>query len=79
MAKGKDKQIAELFSQLDLSDLSSAQQKEFQSWLAGRPNMQTVIRTALRKGHLVKAYSNTYRLQTDYWLRIEDTDNQPID
>lgn len=71
------KQIAidmtEVLSQLDQSALTLAQQDEFKGWLQAHPSMQTTIQTALRRGFLVKAQSTTYRRQTEYWLRIEDS------
>lgn len=79
MAKARAKQITiqieELINKVDLSALSSNEQEEFKVWMKKSTDMQVTIETALRRGRLVKAYLNTYRKQTEYWVKIEDPEN----
>lgn len=76
MAKRAAKQLSipveELISKIDRSGLSVAEQEKFTGWLVRSARMQITIETALRRGYSVKAYSNTYRKQIEYWVRIED-------
>ncbi|AUD01813.1 hypothetical protein [Spirosoma pollinicola] len=76
MAKAAAKRIAiqleELIDKVDLSALPSDEQDKFKVWMAKSTSMQVTIETALRRGHVVKAYLNSYRKQTEYWVKIED-------
>ena len=71
--------MTELLGQIDQSALTLAQQDEFKGWLQSHSSMQTTIKTALRRGFGVKAQSNTYRRQTEYWLRIEEPKEESDD
>ena len=64
--------MTKVLGQLDLSAITPSQHEEFKRWLADHSTMETTIKTALRHGFRVKAQSNTYRRQTEYWLRIEE-------
>lgn len=79
MGKRVATDMTEVLSQLDLSALTESQQDEFKCWLDGHSTMQTTIKTALRRGFRVRAQSNTYRRQTDFWLRIEDPKEESED
>ena len=71
--------MTEVLSQIDSSALTLSQQDEFKRWLQSHSTMQTTIKSALRRGFRVKAQSNTYRRQTEYWLRIEDPKQESED
>ena len=45
--------IEGMFNQIDVSALSLAEQEGFKAWLEDRPQMQTSISSALRKGQSV--------------------------
>ena len=64
--------IEELISRVNISALSPNEQENFKVWLTKNIGMQLTIETALRRGHTMKAYVNTYRKQSEYWVKIED-------
>ena len=64
--------MEELFGLIDLSTLSTDEQKGFREWLEKRPNMEFSIANALRKGQSVRGYIHSYRREIQYTVRIED-------
>lgn len=64
--------IEGMVSEIDVSALSLAEQEGFKAWLGDRPQMQTSISSALRKGQSVRVSlgRQVAKKPVDYFVHI---------